>query len=321
VQGPGGNISIKRDGVLWVKASGTWLADAGTRDLFVPVDLHLLRRAIAERAEDPVGPARLDGGPTGLKPSIETTLHALLPHPVVVHVHSVATLALAIRPDGTEVLARCLGGLRWRWIPYHKPGITLTAVVDRAFAEHTADILVLAQHGLVVGARDADTARRLIAEIEQRIAGPVRPAMPWDLSAMRTLAEDTPFRLPRHDEVHGLATDAVSLHRAIGGSLYPDHVVFLGPAATSIKAADLHPWLAEHKRQHHDLPPLLLVEGLGALVRDDLDPGGEEMALCLALVLARVPDRAPLTYLSAAEVAELLDWDAERYRRSLVRPA
>src|SRR5258707_11812045 len=98
VQGPGGNISIKRDGVLWVKASGTWLADAGTRNLFVPVDLQLLRRAIAEQAEDPVRPARLDGGPTGLKPSIETTLHALLPHPVVVHVHSVATLALAIRP-------------------------------------------------------------------------------------------------------------------------------------------------------------------------------------------------------------------------------
>lgn len=25
VQGPGGNISLKRDGVMWVKASGTWM--------------------------------------------------------------------------------------------------------------------------------------------------------------------------------------------------------------------------------------------------------------------------------------------------------
>ena len=27
-QGAGGNTSIKRDGVMWIKASGTWLADA-----------------------------------------------------------------------------------------------------------------------------------------------------------------------------------------------------------------------------------------------------------------------------------------------------
>lgn len=28
-QGAGGNTSFKRDGVMWVKASGTWLAHAG----------------------------------------------------------------------------------------------------------------------------------------------------------------------------------------------------------------------------------------------------------------------------------------------------
>ena len=31
VQGAGGNTSLKRDGVLWVKASGTWLRDAERR--------------------------------------------------------------------------------------------------------------------------------------------------------------------------------------------------------------------------------------------------------------------------------------------------
>ena len=39
VQAAGGNTSLKEGGRLWVKASGLWLADALTRDIFVPVAL------------------------------------------------------------------------------------------------------------------------------------------------------------------------------------------------------------------------------------------------------------------------------------------
>ena len=33
VQGAGGNTSVKQDDVLWIKASGCWLKDAGSRDI------------------------------------------------------------------------------------------------------------------------------------------------------------------------------------------------------------------------------------------------------------------------------------------------
>ena len=46
VQGPGGNTSVKRDGAMWVKASGTWLADAATAEIFVPVDAAAMRAAM-----------------------------------------------------------------------------------------------------------------------------------------------------------------------------------------------------------------------------------------------------------------------------------
>ncbi len=49
-QGAGGNTSFKRDGVMWVKASGTWLAHAGTRDIMVPVRVAPLVEAL--RASD-----------------------------------------------------------------------------------------------------------------------------------------------------------------------------------------------------------------------------------------------------------------------------
>ena len=49
VQGPGGNTSIKEDDVLWVKASGTELANALTAEIFVPVRLAALLHAFERR--------------------------------------------------------------------------------------------------------------------------------------------------------------------------------------------------------------------------------------------------------------------------------
>jgi rhamnose utilization protein RhaD (predicted bifunctional aldolase and dehydrogenase) len=55
-QAAGGNTSLKRRNVMWIKASGCWLASALERDIFVPGDLTALRAAFA--ASDP----RLESG-------------------------------------------------------------------------------------------------------------------------------------------------------------------------------------------------------------------------------------------------------------------
>jgi hypothetical protein len=59
VQGAGGNSSIKDGDVLWVKASGTWLADADAKDIFVPVSLGAARldRNLAPRSHAAFGRA------------------------------------------------------------------------------------------------------------------------------------------------------------------------------------------------------------------------------------------------------------------------
>ena len=56
----------------------------------VPPLLDVLEAAAAAPAEACV---IADLNPGGLRPSIETTMHAALPHPVVVHVHCVETIA------------------------------------------------------------------------------------------------------------------------------------------------------------------------------------------------------------------------------------
>src|SRR6188472_1524098 len=57
-------------------------------------------------------------------PSVETLLHAFLPHKFIDHTHSNAVLALTDQPDG-EALAADVYGKRAALVPYVMPGFAL----------------------------------------------------------------------------------------------------------------------------------------------------------------------------------------------------
>ena len=105
-----GNSSAKLDGVLWIKASGKWMADALRDDILIPLDLAEVVRECLRQGVDPA-----ERYPSA---SLETAMHAVLPHRVVLHVHCVNTIAWAVRNDAPIQLQRRLEGLRWQWIPY-----------------------------------------------------------------------------------------------------------------------------------------------------------------------------------------------------------
>ena len=92
VQGAGGNTSIKIEGSMHIKASGTWLSSADRDAIFVHVSLEKIRQNINLGLINPLEGSSLDNNP--LRPSIETTLHALMPHTVVLHTHPVELLSL-----------------------------------------------------------------------------------------------------------------------------------------------------------------------------------------------------------------------------------
>ena len=321
VQAAGGNTSVKADDVLWVKASGLWLADALERDVFVPVRLGEVLDGIARGLADPVGAAVVaELNPEGLRPSIETTLHALLPHAVVVHTHSVRTIALAIREDAETLLAERLGGLHWLYVPYCKPGLPLTQVIsERWRGGPPVDVIVLGNHGLVVGGATVEAAAALLADVERRLDAPAQPAPAGDPTLLAATAAASGLREARHAAAHGVATYPIRAAWATAGSLYPDHAIFLGPGATELPAGgDRGPGRAAAEAAERG-SKLFVVPGAGVLLPPDATSSADELALCLALVLERVPGDARLRYLTAEHEAELLDWDAEKYRQSLAR--
>ncbi len=319
IQGAGGNTSLKADGILWIKASGTWLAHALERDIMVPVEIAPLLDAVssvdpaAERAEQ----FAVRGlGASSLRPSIETTVHALMPQRVVVHVHCVNTIALAVRTDCETELATRLDGLNWALVRYARPGLPLAL----AIAEHSSkrpDVLVLANHGLVVAAETVDAAESLLNDVTQRLAAVPRSAPPADMEKLRALAVAT-FRLPESDAAHAVATDPASTEIAARGSLYPDHVIFLGEgSAIARPQEDAQAVVARLGAA----PVSIVFPGIGVLMREDATPSADAMARCLADVAARIPPGAPMRVLTAEEHLQLTDWDAEKYRQELARKA
>ena len=141
-----GNSSAKLNGVLWIKASGKWMADAMRDDILIPLDL---AEVVRECLQQQVDPSDVYPGA-----SLETALHAALPHPIVLHVHCVNTIAWAVRSDAPSQLQRLLEGLHWQWVPYTGSGLPLSQEIQRAFSAHPGtDLFVLGNHGLVVWER------------------------------------------------------------------------------------------------------------------------------------------------------------------------
>jgi len=323
VQGAGGNTSLKAGGAMWIKASGTWLAEAATRDIMVPVNAERLLAAV-ERG-DPDCENALDFVPHGetdsaLRPSIETTLHAVIPAPVVIHTHCVATIATAMRADAAAVTAAQLGDMGAIHVPYVKPGLALAqAILARLRAD--TRVVVLGNHGLIACGETCAEAEATLREASRRLEPVVAPQ---DGPAQDGPAPGLAVLLsPAHVAAPGAAVNALARHPARlaiaqRGSWYPDHVIFLGPAVAV--AAPGETAAAASARVTADsgrAPVLILLPGLGAAIRADASPGARALAQCLGDVMARADPAAPLVALTAAQEAELMDWDAEKYRQSL----
>src|SRR3954469_15659251 len=112
--------------------------------------------------------------PGAPNPSVETLLHAFLPHKFIDHTHAIAVLSLADQPDAAE---RCadLYGPKIGIVPYIMPGFLLAKKAAEMFeAQPEVEGLVLIKHGIF---SFGDTAReayeRMIALVtlaEERLA-------------------------------------------------------------------------------------------------------------------------------------------------------
>src|SRR5204862_798101 len=157
----GGNTSVKvqeadhtgrETNVLWVKGSGSDLATiapGGFTGLRLDEILPLSQRDAMTDEEMVVYLARCQLDPQMPRASIETLLHAFVPHAHVDHTHPDAIGAIVGTVDGERLAEECFGSDAL-WIPYLRPGFALAKLVAEAVTDRPeAGIVLLAKHGLV----------------------------------------------------------------------------------------------------------------------------------------------------------------------------
>ena len=95
---------------------------------------------------------------TAPNPSVETLLHAFLPHKFIDHVHSTAVLALTDQPDNKALVEEVYGD-RVAYVPYTIPGFALAKSVADVFDKNPkVEGLVLLQHGIFTVGDSAEQA-------------------------------------------------------------------------------------------------------------------------------------------------------------------
>jgi rhamnose utilization protein RhaD (predicted bifunctional aldolase and dehydrogenase)/NAD(P)-dependent dehydrogenase (short-subunit alcohol dehydrogenase family) len=201
-------------------------------------------------------------------PSVETLLHAFLPHRFIDHTHADAILALADQPDGERV-CREVFGASLVWVPYVMPGFTLAKRTAEAFEAAVAEgraptVIVLERHGVFTfGATAKESYERMIAAVTRaegaigdrsrtvnmpadshdaaRAEERTRRALPRLRGALAKLAGEEPERGPVF-ELRGSESVRTFMRRDDFAELVqigcptPDHVIRTKPTALPIRS-------------------------------------------------------------------------------------
>ncbi len=204
----GGNTSVKirerslvgdAEDILFVKGSGwdlEFIEEAG----FSPVRMaHLLKLAKLDALSDPQMVNELLTHMTRAAapaPSVETILHAILPHKYVDHTHADAVLAVTNTGDG-EARIREIYGDKVVVIPYVMPGFDLARVCAAKFpveARAATIGMVLMNHGIFSFGDTARESYDRMIELVQLAEDYLAAHQAWALPGAQQASADQPVR-------------------------------------------------------------------------------------------------------------------------------
>ncbi len=259
----GGNSSVKVDWVtvtgkkipaLFVKGSGHDMAGITTAG-FAPLDLRRVRELLPptrvgdlDFADELRCTMLTSAAPD---PSVESLVHALLPHKAVLHSHADAILALTNTERGAENIVQALGE-EVLIVDYAMPGPDLGAAVHAAWSaalkrQEKPTAIVVLEHGLFTMADTPEQAcekhLELVARANEFIAGRrpklnaearLPPADPVVLAQLRheiSHAAGHPMIMRREAgaSVAEFSANPEYVAAARRGPATPDHVIWTGP--------------------------------------------------------------------------------------------
>lgn len=354
----GGNTSYKNNEYLWVKASGTTLADI-TENGFAELDRGKLAQ-IAKNSYSSDSSEREQQIKTdlfrasvypekNLRPSVETSMHDILNYAFVVHTHPTLVNALLCSAQ-CEQQVKALFGEKVLYIPYTDPGYVLFKAVEAALIEwrkNNSDdpsVILLQNHGIFVSANTIDeikeTYQWVMTTIEKQVTQKVTceplstdarltqlvPAIRMQMSA----GDAAKIVTHRHNSL--IAGFYASEQTAALLPFTPDIIVYCKARPLYIEQShDINSAIAEfttkyaqYRNQYGYDPKMILVKDLGLLSVEDHYKAAEtalDVFEDLMKIYVLTANFGGPKFMNEREIAFIDNWEVENYRRAVSKGA
>ena len=357
----GGNTSAKTDKFLFVKASGTSLAQA-TPESFVKISRARLQSIFdtpytgpAAKREDWVLQqlmAAREPGEEKKRPSVETLLHGLLPHAFVVHTHPALVNGITCSQQGPKAMQKLFGDAIV-WIPYTDPGYPLALLVKTILdARGRLDAckplaIFLQNHGLIVAGPTPKTIWKYTGELLKKIATKAKKSpdfSPANVDRERAAAIAPALRMllgdnGRHPSICFDASCEIvrfvqskKSFRAVSSAFTPDHIVYCQAAALFVPAKSdlaaqyeaLKESIEKYREIHKTAPAVVAVQNLGVFAcGTNRSAAATVLALFRDTVAIAIHARAfgGASFMKPSQIAFIRGWEVERYRKSVSLPS
>ncbi len=351
----GGNTSWKDESRLYIKASGVSLGTIG-EDGFCILD----RKKLAKLSEMPLSKdpviredqvknalleSRLNPE-SGLRPSVETSLHDLFEYAFVVHTHPTMVNGLMCSMDASGQTSR-LFGEKALYIPYTDPGFVLFTVIREKMKEYRGlygtdpKMVFIQNHGIFVAAESVDEIKQIYGEIETVLRQQIKRLPDKTGIEVSPLLTETAPALRSHFSRGGLKTartfhnaciqpfltDATAFGR-ISKPFTPDQMVYClseylfleetETAETVIEEAKRK--AAEFRERKGVDPKVFFIRNEGVIVIDDSPVAADYLESLvldftqIALLSDSFGGPHPMT---PEQIAFIGNWEVENYRKKV----
>lgn len=312
-QGAGGNISVKINDKMFIKASGMLLSSALQENIFTETKLSDVKLAFERKDISLIK----KNAKNILKPSIETVVHGIIPRKYIVHTHNLNSLLYLVRKDCDKILKEKLKNFKYDYeiIDYAKPGLELAEKIYKTDVNKLS-VYLLKNHGVIFTSNNIDEIYNQIHDLSKALFIDNIKYFEYRIN------KDIDFEILRKNNirlfplsnVHSLVFGKDSIYNLEKyWALYPDHLVFLGHRPNICDDMDFMDNYIERDNA------ILFVKDRGVFVKGEILKAQIDQLSAYAYIINNTEYKDDLSPLSENEIMNIVNWESETYRISLAR--
>lgn len=300
VQAGGGNVSVKCEQVMFIKASGFLLSQVTPTNGY----------ATTTHNFNDYTPLTF----STLKPSIETPMHVFLKK-YVVHLHPIQVNRITIKKNAREILKKlfptCLV------IDYQKPGQELANKIQKLYIQH--NIIFLLNHGIIITNNSKcdliDDLNHVITVCENYNDEPVDTYTPYKLC---NRISKIITKITQTEHVTIVCQDKIIQrlkHNYNPQPTSPDQIVYCGKYI--LKVCDLNLDVFEDHMDKYKSVPVIVMYNNWLYITAKSIAKCKEIEDVLKANMMVSDNEEFINYLQSTDIEAIENWDAEKYRINL----